>query len=159
MNGAHFHLIVNHLPIVGVIIGTLVMITGFLLRKNQIKQTALGINIFSAITGVAAFLTGEAGEEVVEDLSGISETLIHIHEEYAETFLILSIILGVVSIITLFLSIKNHKLTKYGFLAALLLSISLIVVGKVTGTSGGEISHPEIRSDYIHVTELESDDD
>lgn len=149
MNGAHFHLIVNHLPIVGVIIGTLVIITGFLLKKVQVKQTALGINVFSAITAIAVFLTGEGAEEVVEDMSGISETLIHIHEEYAETFLILAIILGVLSILTFWLSIKNHKLTNYGFLLTLILSIGLIVVGKLAGTSGGEIRHPEIRVDNL----------
>jgi hypothetical protein len=30
MNGAHLHLVVNHLPRVGVIIGTLVLIGGYL---------------------------------------------------------------------------------------------------------------------------------
>lgn len=157
MNGAHLHLIVNHLPIVGVIIGTLVMITGFILRKEQIKQTALGINIFASITAMLANFTGEEAEEVVEDMSGISESLIHIHEEFAELFLTLSLILGAISIITLYLSIKSNKYSKHGFLVTLAFSIALIFIGKQVGTSGGEIRHSEIRTNtIISLTEIES---
>lgn len=146
MNGAHLHLITNHLPIVGVIIGSLVMIAGFILKKNQIKQTALGINIFAAITSLFAFFTGEGAEEVVEDLKGISETLIHHHEEHAELFFTLSLILGAISIVTLFLSIKSNKYANYGFFISLVFSVVLIFVGKEVGTSGGEIRHIEIRT-------------
>lgn len=154
MNGAHLHLIANHLPIVGVIIGTLVMIAGLILKREQIKQTALGINIFSALTSMFAFFTGEEAEEVVEDLQGVSETLIHIHEEYAELFFTLSLILGAISIITLYLSIKTNKFAKYGFLISLALSLSLIFIGKQVGTSGGEIRHTEIRTDNNVVSEV-----
>jgi len=146
MNGAHLHLITNHLPIVGVIIGTLVLMTGFILKKDQIKQTALGINIFSAVTSLFAFFTGEEAEEVVEEMHGISETLIHIHEEYAELFFSLSLILGAVSIITLYLSVKASKFAKHGFIITLALSFALLFVGKQVGTSGGEIRHSEIRT-------------
>jgi len=154
MNGAHLHLIANHLPIVGVIIGTLVMIAGLILKREQIKQTALGIYIFSALTSMFAFFTGEEAEEVVEDIQGVSETLIHIHEEYAELFFTLSLILGAISIITLYLSIKSNKFAKYGFLISLALSLSLIFIGKQVGTSGGEIRHTEIRTDNNVVSEV-----
>lgn len=146
MNGAHIHLVVNHLPIVAVIIGTLVLIAGYLFKNNSIKKTALGINIFSAITSIAAFLSGEPAEEVIENIKNGQEGLIHAHEEFAELFLILSIILGVISIITLILSIKEKPYAGYGFIVVLGLSLALIIIGKQVGTSGGEISHPEIRS-------------
>ncbi|MBK8602240.1 MAG: hypothetical protein IPN87_03750 [Saprospiraceae bacterium] len=43
MNGAHFHLVVNHLPIVGLLIGILILITGLALKKVDIQLTALGV--------------------------------------------------------------------------------------------------------------------
>lgn len=58
MNDAHYHLIVNHLPIVGLLIGILVLIAGLVFNKTEVKLTALGILIFSAITSIAAFYTG-----------------------------------------------------------------------------------------------------
>ena len=153
MNGAHLHLITNHLPLVGILIGTLVLVAGLLFKKDQIKQTALGINIFSAITSIFAYFSGEKAEDVVEEIKGISETLIHTHEEYAELFFTLSLILGALSLITLYLSVKTNKYAKFGYFIVLALSLVLIVIGKQVGTSGGEIRHTEIRSENTVVSE------
>ena len=158
MNDAHFHLVVNHLPIVGVLIGFLVLLVGLIMKKPQIKNTALGIFIFSALTAIVAFLTGEGAEEIIENLPGISETLIHKHEEYAELFLTMIMILGGVSLITLFLQYKKLSFYKYGFIAGLLLSVTTIIISKYVGTSGGEITHIEIRSD-TNTINLDGQDD
>ncbi|EIJ37795.1 hypothetical protein JoomaDRAFT_0762 [Galbibacter orientalis DSM 19592] len=158
MNDAHFHLVVNHLPIVGVLIGFLVLLAGLIMKKPQIKNTALGIFIFSALTAIAAFLTGEGAEEIVENLPGISETLIHKHEDYAELFLTMMLILGGVSLITLFLQYKKLPFSKYGFVLILLLSMVTMGIAKYVGTSGGEITHIEIRSD-ANVIQLDGNQD
>lgn len=147
MNDAHFHLIVNHLPIVGVLIGFLVLLAGWFSKKKHVKVTALGIFIFSAIASIAAFYTGEGAEEIVENIGGISETLIHDHEEYAELFFTSILILGAISLATLFLEVKRPKFAKYGFILILAMSIISIVLAKYVGTSGGEIRHSEIRTE------------
>ena len=147
MNGAHFHLVVNHLPIVGLLIGILILITGLALKKVDIQLTALGVFIFSAVSSIVAFNTGEGAEEVVEKISGISETLIHRHEEFAESFFTVILILGGMSIITVFSLIRRYKYTKYFVYLSLALAISAGVLAKFVGTSGGEIRHSEIRSE------------
>lgn len=147
MNDAHYHLIVNHLPIVGLLIGILVLIAGLVFNKAEVKLTALGIFIFSAITSIAAFYTGEGAEDVVENLEGISETLIHTHEEYAETFYTLSLILGGLSLLTFILELKKMKFTKYFMILCLLIAIVDGVLATYVGSSGGEIRHTEIRND------------
>ena len=158
MNDAHFHLVINHLPIVGVLIGFLVLLAGFIMKNPHVKNTALGIFIFSALTTIVAFFTGEGAEEIVENLHGISETLIHQHEEYAELFLAIMLILGGISLITLFLQFKKLPFSKYGFLLILLLSTVSIGIAKYVGTSGGEITHIEIRSD-ANIIQLDARDD
>jgi uncharacterized membrane protein len=147
MNEAHVHLIVNHLPIVGVLIGFLVLITGYSIKNPQIKNTSLGIFIFSAVASVAAFYSGEGAADVVEHISGKSETLMHAHEEYAELFFTLTLILGGVSVLTAFFEYMKFPFATYGFLAVLLLSITTMVISYYVGTSGGEITHVEIRKD------------
>lgn len=147
MNDVHFHLVVTHLPIVGVLIGFLVLLSGYIIKNPQVKNTALGIFVFSALTSIPAFYTGEGAEEIVENLPGVSETLIHKHEETAELFFTMMLILGGVSLATLFLEYKKSKMVKYGFIAVMILSITSIVIAKYVGTSGGEITHIEIRSD------------
>lgn len=147
MNEVHFHLVVNHLPIVGILIGLLVLVTGFLLKKSEVKVTALGILVFSALASIAAFYSGEGAEEIVERIPGISETLINQHEESAELFLTLILILGGVSLGTMFLEIKKSKLSKFGFILVILLALVAGVLVKNVGTTGGEIRHKEIRKD------------
>lgn len=159
MNNAHFHLVVNHLPIVGILIGTLVLVAGLLIKKSEVKLTAFGIFIFSAITSVAAFYTGEGAEEIVENISGISETLIHTHEEFAESFFTITLILGVLSLVGFVAELKKLKYTKYLTILILLLAIADGVVAKYVGTSGGEIRHSEIRSNTKMIPLERGDDD
>ena len=158
MNDAHFHLIVNHLPIVGLLIGILVLLAGFVLKKTEVKLTALGIFIFSALASMAAFYSGEGAEEVVENLAGISETLIHTHEEYAESFYVLTLILGGLSLITFIAELRKFRFAKYLMVLCLLLAAADGVLAKYVGTSGGEIRHQEIRG-ITNMIPLDKDED
>lgn len=155
MNDVHIHLVVTHLPIVGVLIGFLVLLTGYIKKSPQVKTTALGIFIFSALAAIAAFYTGEAAEDIAENLPGVSETLIHTHEEQAELFYTMMLILGGVSLVTMLIHHKKYTFVKYGFIVVLLLSLSSIIISKYVGTSGGEITHVEIRNDS-NVIQLDS---
>lgn len=146
MNDAHLHLVVNHLPIVALLIAFLVLLAGFLFKKPEIKLTALGICIFSALSAIIAFYTGEGAEEVVENLPNISETLIHNHEEAAEIFYVLVLILGALSLVTLVLQIKKSKVASFGYIIILMMTLISMFFAKNTGTTGGMINHPEIRS-------------
>lgn len=158
MNEAHFHLVVNHLPIVGILIGLLVLLTGFLLRKSEVKITALGIFVFSALASIAAFYSGEGAEEIVENIPGISETLINQHEESAELFFTVILILGGVSLATMLLEIKKSKLSKFGFILVILISLAAGVLAKNVGTTGGEIRHTEIRND-ANLIQIQTEED
>ena len=52
MNGAHWHLVVNHLPIVFPIVGIIIMLIGILSKSEHIKRTALFIFIRYGMTRV-----------------------------------------------------------------------------------------------------------
>lgn len=145
MSDLHLHLVLNHFPLIGLIIGALVLLFGFLLRKELIKETALGIFIFSAIMALVVNYTGEGAEHAIENLPGINEQYIETHEDAAELFLIMMLVLGGTSLITLFLAIKKMQLAVYGYILVILLVIATAFAAKDVGTSGGEIRHTEIR--------------
>lgn len=151
MNGAHLHLMVNHFPIIGVMIGLLVLVAGYVFKQDQVKWTALGIFVFSALTSIAALLTGDAAGEVVEKVAGISETLIHVHEEAAETFFALSISLGVVSLITGIMEWQKLRLARYAYWLVLLVGLASAAAAAFAGTTGGEIRHSEMRSSLSRI--------
>ena len=107
MNQAHYHLALNHLPIIIPMIGLLVLIGGFLTQSETVRRTACLIFVLGALATIPAIGTGEGAEEAVENISGISEITIHGHEEMAETFAVLSYILGLVALAAFWLSWKK----------------------------------------------------
>lgn len=145
MNGAHWHLVVNHLPIIFPIVGLIVMVTGLITKSEAVKRTALLIFILGGLTAIAAMNTGESAEDVVENISGITENYIESHEETAETFAILSYILGGISLLGLWASFKQKTFSSLISISTLIFALVVLFFAKQTGTTGGEIRHTEIR--------------
>jgi uncharacterized membrane protein len=146
MNGAHWHLVVNHLPIIFPIVGVIVMLTGLISKSEAVKRTAFMIFILGALAAIASMSTGEGAEEVVEKLSGVTENYIKRHEETAETFAIFSYILGGISLLGLWASFKQKTFSNFIAIGTLVFAIVVLFFAKQTGTTGGEIRHTEIRS-------------
>jgi hypothetical protein len=144
MNDAHLHLLFNHLPIVGSLIGILTLAAGIFLKQPIVRKTAFGILVFSALVTLPAFFTGEGAEEIVEELPGISHNLIHDHEEAAELALWLSEALGILALIAFYLEHTKHKFSGMANFFTLIFSIGTFVSFAKTGNTGGEIHHPEI---------------
>ena len=146
MDQTHLHLLITHLPIFGSILGGLVLAHGLWTKSNQTKMAAYNLFIISAIGAGIAYLTGEAAEERVENIQGVVEATIKQHEEFALFALVSLIVLGVGSIIGLFLTLRKSKLITT--IAFVILAISLISFGLVarTGYLGGQIRHTEINS-------------
>jgi len=154
MNDAHWHLVVNHLPIIFPIVGVIVMVTGLVSKSETVKRTAFMIFILGAFAAIAALSTGEGAEEVVENIKGIQENYIHSHEETAETFAILCYILGGISLLGLWASFKQKTFSNIIVIVSLLFALVVLFFAEKTGTTGGEIRHTEIReSNNAPVTE------
>lgn len=145
MNDAHLHLLVNHFPIIGTVLGLGILITGIILHNNSVKNTAYVLFIVAAIFAFFSMATGEGAEGLVEDMPTIGKKIIHEHEEIAEKLAIVLYVLGVISITGLYFNFKNHSKAKLLSYAVLIVSILGVLLASKTGTSGGEIRHSEIR--------------
>jgi uncharacterized membrane protein len=151
MNDAHLHMVVNHFPIIGIILGFGILVTGIFLKNNSVKNTAYCLFIVGAIFAAVSMATGEGAEEIAENLPSVTDQIIEKHEELAEKLAIVLYALGVISIIGLFLNYKNHSKAIFVAYLAVLVAIAGIFLGKQTGTSGGEIRHTEIRTNAPQV--------
>jgi uncharacterized membrane protein len=146
MNEAHWHLVVNHLPIIFPLVGVIVLITGLISKSEAVKRTAFMIFIFGALASIAAMTTGEGAEEVVEKINDVTENYIKSHEETAETFALLSYILGGIALLGLWASFKQKTFSNIVAIGTLVFAFVVLFFGKQTGTTGGEIRHTEIRN-------------
>lgn len=153
MNDAHLHLIVNHFPIIGTILGLGILISGMILKNNSVKNTAYVLFIIAAIFAALSMATGEGAEEMVEDMPNIGKQIIHEHEEMAEKLAVVLYLLGLSSIVGLYFNLKNKA--KATLVSYLVLTIAIVGVflAQKTGTTGGEIRHTEIRENAISHSE------
>lgn len=146
MDQTHIHLIITHLPIFGSILGGIVLAHGLWMKSDQTKIAAYNLLIISAIGAGIAYLTGEAAEETVEHIAGVSESVIEQHEDFAVYALWALIILGAISLIAEFITWRKSPYART--IAFITLLISLVSFGLVarTGYLGGQIRHTEVNS-------------
>lgn len=155
MNDAHLHLIVNHFPIIGTILGLGILIAGIVLKNNSVKNTAYSLFIVAAIFAAFSMGTGEGAEEMVEDMPTIGKQIIHEHEEMAEKLAIVLYLLGLISIVGIFTNIKNSpKANLVSYLAFTIAAVA-VFLAQQTGITGGEIRHTEIRANAVQAAGVE----
>lgn len=154
MNDAHWHLVVNHLPIIFPMAALTVLATGLASKSEAVKRTAYLLFVIGALSAAVAMATGEGAEEVAENLSGVSENYIETHEEAAETFALMSYLLGGLGIIGLWASFQKKSFAKWVSIAVVLFALVVLFFAKATGTTGGEIMHSEIRAGVMPATDV-----
>ncbi|MBL0019076.1 MAG: hypothetical protein IPP17_22295 [Bacteroidetes bacterium] len=147
MDAAHIHLLINHLPVFGSILGAMVLVHGLYAKSDATKIAAYNIFTLSSIGAVIAYFTGEGAEEAVEGLPGVLESRTEAHEDFAMFALVTLILLGVASLVANYLTLRKPKLTKSTAIVVLL--ISLVSFGLVarTGPAGGQ-QHAESGRGY-----------
>ncbi|MBL0274197.1 MAG: hypothetical protein IPQ06_14300 [Chitinophagaceae bacterium] len=147
MNATHFHLLLNHFPVVGTLIGSLLLLWGIIRKQNTIKSVAAVILAVMAALAIPVFLTGEPAEESVEDLPGVSEALIGLHEDAATIAIWLMGVTGMASLVALIAAWKKNKAANLLFVITFFLSAVCFAAMARTGYYGGQIRHTEIRND------------
>lgn len=146
MDLTHLHLILNHIPAVGIFIGFLTVAWGIVRRYDEVQKAGLIMLVLTALVAIPVYLTGEPAEETVEGLPGVSEQIIELHEDAAIYSLVLAIVTGALAIVALFA--MRFLSTKTGlFFAFVALLVSFISGASMAYTAnlGGQIRHTEIR--------------
>ncbi|MGZ3711575.1 MAG: hypothetical protein ACXWQO_15250 [Bdellovibrionota bacterium] len=148
MNYAHIHLVLNHIPVVGIPIALLFLAHGFFRGNQGTQRIALVALVAIAALTVPIYFTGEPAEKVVEHLPGVAESFIEAHEDAAEVSIILTTITGVLAVGALWLW-RSERFLRYALLGTM--SAAAIAAASLgyTANLGGKIRHTEIRSDAV----------
>ncbi len=144
MSLTHLHLMVTHLPIFGTIVGLLILLYGMYTGSYHTKMAAYALLLIAAVGCIIAFSTGETAEETVENLPGITRSIIEEHEEFAKITLIATLILGGAALAGVYITWKKPKFTKVISIIVVILALICFGMTSWTGYLGGRIRHTEI---------------
>lgn len=142
MNIAHLHLIVTHLPIVGAIAATMIVVYALARFMPSTRDLALASVLLVGISGIVAYATGGGAEKILENL-GVAEATMEKHEASAMLALVSSLVAAGVAIVT-WLVRRNVRLEKQLLIGLLLLMLAVDAAYARTGFLGGSIRHTEV---------------
>ena len=158
MDYTHLHLLLNHFPIIGTLLGLGILAFGMIKDNTGIVQTSLYVFILVALISIPAFLTGEPAEEAIEHLPGVEESYIEAHEEAAETAIWIMELLGLLSLLTALLIYRKVASVRYLKYLVLLMGLVTFALMAQVGNLGGVIRHSEIRTNSIDGHDLEQNE-
>lgn len=141
----HIHLLLNHVPTIGFGIALGLLIGALVSRSDDLKKAALTVLVAVALLTLPTYITGNAAQEAVQEMPGVSKTLIETHEGAALLSFIFMEITGAVAWLALWQFHRRGRITPRTLGAVLVLS--LVTMGLVARAAnvGGEIRHPEIQ--------------
>jgi uncharacterized membrane protein len=155
VNLAHWHLLLNHFPIIGSIMGLGLFLASFVGENKDLRRASFIIFTGIAFLSIGTFLTGFGAQAMVTGKPGISDALIQRHEGSAMLTIWFIEITGALSAVGLWQYYRRKQPAHWTVAAILLFSILTVGLVARTGNTGGEISHPWVRDNPTATTVTE----
>jgi uncharacterized membrane protein len=147
----------NHVPVLGVVFGALVLAAGLRFHNDTLTRLALVTLVVAAFAAIPVYLSGGSSEDRIEKLVGVHESTIEQHEDAAR---VATIVLGALGLASLVMLIRSRRRSIPRALASALLVAALALSGVLAWTAhlGGQIRHSEIRGGSTLPASAESDE-
>jgi uncharacterized membrane protein len=146
MNSAHLHLLLNHFPTIGTIIGLGLFLLSLVQKNDDLKRASLAVFFLIALVSFPTYLSGAIAQEAIARQPGVSQPLIGAHQDAALLALLFMEVTGAVAWVGLWQYRRSSR--PAGWTSGTVLLLSVVTVGLMANAAnlGGEIRHPEIRS-------------
>jgi len=147
MDYAHAHLLSNHFPVFGSIITFFFFAYSIIRKRDDLIRLSLWLFVVIALFVIPVYLTGKSAVLSIENLPGITEEITERHESAALISLIIIDAIGFASLIGIVGFKKDIRIPGWFKYSIALAAIAFIVSVGITANLGGEIRHPEIRTE------------
>jgi uncharacterized membrane protein len=146
INVAHLHLLLNHVPTVGAIVGVGLLLLALVRRSEPLKDAGLEVLFVIAVLTLPVYLSGVAASQKLRDQPGVSDDAMRVHHDAALAGFTVAEFAGFVAWVALWQSRRHGRVARGLVPAVLLLSVVGLALMARAATLGGEIRHPEIRA-------------
>lgn len=152
MDLAHIHLLLNHFPTIGTIIGGGLFVLALLTNSDDLKRASLVVLLGIALLAIPTYMSGNGAQEALKSLPGISKSLMETHEGAAFVALGFMELTGAFAWLGLWQGRRLAHIPGWNLVLILILtSVTLILMARASNI-GGEIRHAEIRAGQETVT-------
>jgi uncharacterized membrane protein len=141
---SHLHLILNHVPTVGMAVAVGLLFLAFARKHEPLKHAGLEVLFIIAIVTMPAYMTGLAARLELLDRSGVSDTAMRRHHDAALAGFTVTELAGFGAWIALWQSRRRGRASPAMMAAVLVLSVAALALMGRAANIGGEIRHPEI---------------
>ena len=151
----HLHLLLNHFPTVGMIVGFGVFLLALAKKSEDLKRGGLAVLFVIALLSLPTYMTGYSAQKSVKGMPGVSQGVIDLHQRSALMALMFMEATGVAAWYGLWYS-RGRRPAGAGNTAVVLL-LAAVTIGLMASAAnvGGEIRHPEILSTATEVPATE----
>jgi hypothetical protein len=154
MNLAHVHLLLNHFPTIGTLIGIGLFLVGLASQKDDLKRASLVVFLGIAVLTLPTYMSGNAAQQVICRGPakgacidpGVSRALIEKHEGAALLAFAFMQVTGAFAWLGLWLHRRFSHFPRWSLVAVGLFSLVTFGLMAQAANIGGEIRHPEIMS-------------
>jgi uncharacterized membrane protein len=155
VNFVHLHLLLNHFPVLGTVIGVGLLLLSLLGKNQDLRRAALIILPAMALMAIVTFFSGTGAQGAIQKAPGVSDALITRHQGAAMLALLFMEITGAFSLVALWKSRETPRPPRWDWSLSAVLLFSLLTAALMArvGTTGGDIRHPEIRGGQEEVAE------
>jgi uncharacterized membrane protein len=149
----HLHLLLNHFPTVGMIVGLGVFVLALLKQSEDLRRGGLAVLFVIALLSLPTYMTGYSAQKSIKGMPGVSQGVIDLHQRSALMALMFMEATGVVAWYGLWRARRRPSSSRRNTAAVLLLSAVTLGLMSSAANVGGEIRHPEVLSGEAPATE------
>ena len=151
----YVHVLINHMPVFGLLIGAVALFIAILLRSRPARVTALAVVCLSAASAWPVYHYGEAGYDRIKSMSdSAGEQWLDEHQRRAEEFILLYYMLAVLAAGAIAVPPDMPRTGITLTIVILALALGTFAVSGWIAFPGGQVRHKEFRTspppEYTH---------
>jgi hypothetical protein len=147
INVAHLHLLLNHVPTVGSVVGLGLLLLAIIRRNEHLKHAGLEVLFAIAVVTLVAYMSGVGAHQKLRDQPGVSENAIRVHHDAALAGFTVLEFAGFAAWIALWQTRRRGGAAPGLVPVVTVLTVVSLALMARAANLGGEIRHPEIRAD------------
>ncbi len=145
MNWPHIHLMLNHAPVMGVLLALVLLLVGMFRDRSSLKEAAFVTLVLTGALAVIVYYTGDAASDLLGSLPEISPADLLAHSTMALYAMAGAVVSGLLALGALAISRRSSRSGTWFLVLSLLLAAITAILMLRTAGLGGRMRHPEVR--------------